>query len=178
MFFVDFRQYNVCVCFTSNENCHFFFRKNDYSPKRVVDVPRARDIFRNKIMEIVKGFDDKCYHNNNNSKPWKSSAILRVNPNFIIFFFFIIFLLFSFFSIFHFFQFFIFLHFLSFFFHFLYVLSFFVGCSKSDFFGVSISSRFLLTFSCKKKCWGPSRGVPLWPLFSFFSSFFLQFCLS
>ena len=33
--------------------------KNEYSPKRVVDFPRQRDTFRNKIMEIVKDFDEK-----------------------------------------------------------------------------------------------------------------------
>ena len=30
--------------------------KNGDSPKRVVDFPRERDTFRNKIMEIVKDF--------------------------------------------------------------------------------------------------------------------------
>ena len=47
-----------------------FHRKNDYSPKRVVDFHRERDTFRNKIMEIVEDFDEKSY--NNNGKPWKS----------------------------------------------------------------------------------------------------------
>ena len=42
-------------------------------------------------MEIVEDFDEKSY--NNNGRPWKSSRILRVNPNFFIFLsFFIIFL--------------------------------------------------------------------------------------
>ena len=36
-----------------------FLPKNDYPPKRVVDFPRERDTFRNKIMEIVKDFDKK-----------------------------------------------------------------------------------------------------------------------
>ena len=35
-----------------------FLRKNDYTPKRVVDFPLERDTFRNKIMEIVKDFDE------------------------------------------------------------------------------------------------------------------------
>ena len=47
-----------------------FLRKDDYSPKRVVDFPRERDTFRNKIMEIVEDFDNKSY--NNNGKSWKS----------------------------------------------------------------------------------------------------------
>ena len=47
-----------------------FLLKNDYLPKRVVDFPWERDTFRNKIMEIVKDFDEKSY--NNNGKPWKS----------------------------------------------------------------------------------------------------------
>ena len=80
-----------------------FLRKNDYTPKRVVDFPRERDTFRNKIMEIVEDFDETSY--NNNGKPWKSSRILRVNPSFSIFLsFFISFLHFFFiFSFFHFF---------------------------------------------------------------------------
>ena len=36
-----------------------FLRKNDYTPKRVVDFPWERDTFRNKIMEIVEDFDEK-----------------------------------------------------------------------------------------------------------------------
>ena len=47
-----------------------FLLKNDYTPKRVVDFPLERDTFRNKIMEIVKDFDEKSY--NNNGEPWKS----------------------------------------------------------------------------------------------------------
>ena len=92
-----------------------FLRKNDYTPKRVVDFPVERDTFRNKIMEIVEDFDEKSY--NNNGKPWKSSRILRVNPFFIFFSSF-----FSFFSVFFFhfsfFHFFIFFD-ISFFFFFL-----------------------------------------------------------
>ena len=97
-----------------------FLRKNDYPPKRVVDFPRERDTFRNKIMEIVEDFDKKSY--NNNGKPWKSSRILRVNPffSFSFFFhhFFFVFPFFFFFSFFHFFFFF------SFFFHFFIFLIF------------------------------------------------------
>ena len=107
-----------------------FLRKNDYTPKRVVDFPLERDTFRNKIMEIVEDFDEKSY--NNNGKPWKSSGILRVKAKFFIFvhfpFFhhfspFFHFLSFSF--IFHFLSFsFIFFHFLSFSFMFFHFLSF------------------------------------------------------
>ena len=90
-------------------------RKNDYSPKRVVDFSMERDTFRNKIMEIVKDFDEQRY--NNNGKPWKSSMILRVNPffhfspSFLLFFhfyFFPFFFIFSFFHFLNFFHFFIF----------------------------------------------------------------------
>ena len=113
----------MCVFVSRPMKIATFLLKNDYPPKRVVDFPRERDTFRNKIMEIVEDFDDKSY--NNNGKSWKSSRILRVNP-----FFHFSFSIFSFF-----------LHFLSF------SLSFFVfvGCSKSDFFRASISLRFLLT---------------------------------
>ena len=34
-------------------------RKNGETAKRVVDFPLERDTFRNKIMEIVKDFDEK-----------------------------------------------------------------------------------------------------------------------
>ena len=57
-FFVDFRLQNVRFCFTFNENCHFSSEKR-LLPKRVVDFPRERDTFRNKIMEIVEDFDEK-----------------------------------------------------------------------------------------------------------------------
>ena len=83
-----------------------FLRKNDYTPKRVVDFPWERDTFRNKIMEIVEDFDEQSYYNN--GKPWKSSRILRVNPFFSFFFlflsfFFIFSVVFFIFSFFHFF---------------------------------------------------------------------------
>ena len=117
-----------------------FLRKNDYHPKRVVDFPLERDTFRNKIMQIVKIFDEKSY--NNNGKPWKSSRILRVKPFFSFFFLFSSFfsIFFVFFSFFHFFHisffifffkkifnfsfFFIFFHFLLFSFIFFHFLSF------------------------------------------------------
>ena len=91
-------------------------KKADH-PKRVVDFPRERDTFRNKIMEIVEDFDEKSY--NNNGKPWKSSRILRVKPNFFIFSLFIIFLIFPF-------PFFTLFHFFHFFFHFSFFLIFFI----------------------------------------------------
>ena len=80
-----------------------FHRKNGDPAKRVADFPLERDTFRNKIMEIVEGFDEKSY--NNNGKLWKSSRILRVNPDFFSFFF----LFSSFFSMFFVFLFLIFL---------------------------------------------------------------------
>ena len=103
----------MCVYVSSPMKNVTFLRKNDYPPKRVVDFPRERDTFRNKIMEIIEDFDEKSY--NNNGKSWKSSRILRVNPFFHFSF------VFSFFhfSIFLFFQFFIFLSFSFIFFHFL-----------------------------------------------------------
>ena len=67
-FFRRFSSVKCVFCFTSNENCHFS-SENRETAKRVVDFPWERDTFRNKIMEIVKDFDEK---NNNNGKPWKS----------------------------------------------------------------------------------------------------------
>ena len=68
----------MCVFVSRPMKIVTFLLKNDYHPKRVVDFPRERDTFRNKIMEIVEDFDEKSY--NNNGKSWKSSRILRVNP--------------------------------------------------------------------------------------------------
>ena len=123
----------MCLCFTSNENCHFSSEKRlpppPLPPKLVVDFPLERDTFRNKIMEIVEDFDEKSY--NNNGKPWKSSRILRVNPIFSFFSLFSSFSLFFFkkihFSFSNFFSFFIFSHFFIYFifFHFCHFFHFF-----------------------------------------------------
>ena len=130
----------MCVFVSRQTKIVTFHRKNDYHPKRVVEFPRERDTFRNKIMEIVEDLNEKSY--NNNGKPWKSSRILRVNPFFHFSFFFHhfspFFVLFSFFtfsfvlifSFFFFFTFFLiflifsFFHFLSCSFIFIHVLSF------------------------------------------------------
>ena len=105
----------MCVLISRPMKIVTFLLKNDYPPKRVVDFPRERDTFRNRIMEIVEDFDEKSY--NNNGKLWKSSRILRVNPIFSFFFLFSSFFSFFFFSFF--FMFFIFSIFFIFsFFHF------------------------------------------------------------
>ena len=131
-----------------------FLLKNADFPKRVVDFPREKDTFRNKIMEIVEDFDEKSY--NNNGKPWKSSRILRVNPIFLNFLsFFIIFLNFffkkiSFFSFFIFFRFFIFFFIFSFLKKLLFIFFHFLSCSFMFFHVLSCSFiffYFLLFFS-------------------------------
>ena len=130
-----------------------FLRKNDYSPKRVVDFPRERDTLRNKIMEIAEDFHQRSY--NNNGKPWKSSRILRVKSNFFIFLsFFIIFLhffvFFSFFSFFHFcsfFHFVIFFHLFHFFACFFFLLSFFPFFQFFSIFHFSFIFFHFLSFS-------------------------------
>ena len=76
----------MCVVVSRPMKIDTFLRENNYSPKRVVDFPRERDTFRNKIMEIVQDFDEKSY--NNDGKQWKSSRILPVKPNCFIFSFF------------------------------------------------------------------------------------------
>ena len=48
----------MCVFVSHPMKIVTFLRKNDYSPKRVVDFPRERDTFRNKLMEIVDDFDE------------------------------------------------------------------------------------------------------------------------
>ena len=162
----------MCVFVSRAMKIVTFLRKNAHHPKRVVDFPLERDTFRNKIMEIVKDFDEKSYHNN--SKPWKSSRILRVKPNCFHFsFFFHQFSIFFIFSLslippppsfFHlppppsffsspspalifsfclFFHFFIFLHFLSFSFMFVHFRSF----SISFFNFLSFSDMFFHVLS-------------------------------
>ena len=49
----------MCVFVSRPMKIVTFLRKNDYPPKRVVDFPRGRDTFRNKIMEIVDDFEEK-----------------------------------------------------------------------------------------------------------------------
>ena len=175
----------MCFCFTSNENCHLSSEKTLTPQNRLL-------IFLGKWTH-------------SETKPWKSSRILRLNPNFFICLSFSSFL--HFFHFFSFFQLFIFVHFLhllsfSFtFFHFLsfsvtfyhflslsitfyHVLScslhflsfsFLVGCSKSDFLGLNFVTISLDNSYVKNQFLGPSRVVPLWALFSFF---FLLFCFS
>ena len=128
----------MCVSVSRPTTIVTFLRKNGDPAKRVVDFPRERDTFRNKIMEIVEDFDEKS-DNNNNGKPWKSSRILRVNPIFHFFFFFS--------SFFHFLSFsFIFLHFfhLFLFFHFFKKNFLFFIFSKKFFFIFFIFSIFLI----------------------------------
>ena len=151
--------------------------KNGDHPKRVVDFPQERDTFRNKIMEIVEDFDEKSY--NNNGKPWKSSRILRVNPNFFtfLFFHFLNFFIFSFFhfSFCSFFHFFIFL--LIFLFHFLSFSFSLLGAQNLIFFGLNFITISLDNSCVKNQFLGPSRVQALLSFFSsfFFSRFFLSF---
>ena len=106
----------MCFCFLSNDNCHF-----SDPAKRVVDFPRERDTFRNKILEIVQDF--AC-----ESKI--SSFFFLCSSFFSIFFIFSFFPIFSFYFNFSFFPFFSFIFFhvpsfsLSFFFHFPRLFSF------------------------------------------------------
>ena len=132
----------MCVCVSRRMKIVPFLRKNGDHPKRVVDFHRERDTFRNKIMEIVKDFDEKSY--NNNGKPWKSSMVLRVKPNFHFSFFFSHHFspFFSFFSFFHNFSF-SFFSYLYFSFSFLFFSFFFSGAQNLIFFWASISLRFL-----------------------------------
>ena len=60
----------MCVFVSRPMKIVTFIRKNGETAKRVVDFPRERDSFRNKIMEIVEDLVEKSY--NNNGKPWKS----------------------------------------------------------------------------------------------------------
>ena len=145
-----FRRFSVGKCvflFHVQWKLTLFFGKTVTPQSGLLIFHRERDTFRNKIMEIVRDFDEKSY--NNNGKPWKSSRILRVSPFFFIFLsLFIIFL--------HFFRFFfwhvlsgsfMFFHVLSRSFIFWHVLSFSLSLlgAQNPFFWASISLRFLFT---------------------------------
>ena len=170
-----------------------FLLKNGDSAKRVVDFPRERDTFRNKIMEIVKDFDEKSY--NNNGEPRKSSRIFRVKPNSFIFLFSSFFYIFSFFFFsffififkkifvfrffnFSFFNFSFFFHLLSssfIFFHFLFLCWVLKICFL---FGLNFVTISLDSSDEKNNLWAHLWGVilPLWaPLFLFFLLFFSVF---
>ena len=196
----------MCFCFTSNENCRQFSSEKTATSQNGLLIFFGKETNPETKSRKTSRILTKSY--NNNGKPWNSSRILRVNPNFFIFHcssFFFIFLLpfffhfscsffhcFLFCNVFHFFvfSFLHFLHFSSFFFFsafssfffivlhsssFFFSFSFsFLGCSKSDFFGPQLLQNFLYYF-LKKTFFEASREVPLWVLFSFFSSFFLPF---
>ena len=49
----------MCVFVSRPMKIVTFPLKNGDLPKRVVDFPRERDTFRNKLMEIVEDFDKK-----------------------------------------------------------------------------------------------------------------------
>ena len=150
----------MCVFVSRPMKIVTFLMKNGDTAKRVVDFPLERYTFRNKIMEIVKNFDEKSY--NNNGKPWKSSRILRLNPFFFFFFHFSFFFhhfspffIFFIFFIFSFFQFFfIFFQFFFVFFFLFLSLSFtffhFLSLSIILYHFISFSFIFhqFLSFSC------------------------------
>ena len=54
----------MCVFVSRPMKIVTFVRKNGDHPKRVVDFPRERDTFRNKILDIVEDFDETSYNNN------------------------------------------------------------------------------------------------------------------
>ena len=119
---------------------------------------RKRHILKT-IIEVVGDFVDKSY--NHNRKPWTSSRIVRLNPNFFIFL--------SFFSIllhfFRFFSFFFDLFHFSFFYHFFMFFQFFIFSCFSFFFLFFFFLFPILSFFC----------FSLFPLlFIFFLFFFFQ----
>ena len=91
IFFVDFRRYNVCFCFTSNENCHFSSEKT-VRPQNGLLIFFGKETHSEKTWKSSRS-SHKTSHNNN-GRQWKSSRILRVKANFFIFSSFIIFFIF------------------------------------------------------------------------------------
>ena len=104
----------MCFCFTSNDNCHLLFFGKTVRPQNGLLI-----------------FLGKETHSETNS--WKSSRILRLNPNVFIFLSFII----------------ISLHFIFFIFSFFHVLPFFLFCFLFLFlfFSFSIIFYHFLSFS-------------------------------
>ena len=125
-----------CVFVSRPLNIVSFPWKNGDLPE--LDVDFLQDNTFRKIMEIVEDFDEKS--NNNNGKPWKSSRILRLKPNFFIFHFLFIFSFF-FFSFFHFFIFSCFV--------FLFIFLYRSSCSFSfHHFFIFVDFSFFLIFLC------------------------------
>ena len=157
----------MCFCFTSNE-LSLFFGKNGDLPKRVVDLPRERDTFRNKIMEIVEDSDDKKFQ----QQQYTLEVVedFACESKFIHFSLVVMFLHFS--SFFYIFSFFLF-HFLSFSFIFFHFLCLCWVLKNLFFLEASISLRFLLTILMLKiNFWAHLGCTPLWALLSFSSYFF------
>ena len=159
----------MCVFVSRSMKIATFLRKNGDFQNGLLIFFWKKTHSETKSWKSSRISTKKSY--NNNGKPWKSSRLLRVRPNFFIFLsFFIIFLHFfvvfsSFFLIFpffHFFHFFMFRFFFLFLFsscffiflHF-FVLFFFSGLLGIRFFVASIASRFLVSFPPKKQ-FGPS----------------------
>ena len=139
----------MCVFVSRPMKIVTFLLKNGEARKTGCRFSSERDTYRNKIMEIVEDFDEKSYKKQR--KPWKSSRILHVKPNFFIFSLFIIFSCFLFIFFFFvncssfFFYFLFFLHLSSFFFSFSFSV---LGCSKSVFFGLFKISCNISLFIC------------------------------
>ena len=168
----------MCVFVSRPMKITLFSRKN-VTPQNGLLIFLLEETFRNKDHGTRReDFDEKRYHNN--GKLWKSSRILRMNPNFFIFLSFFHYFS-SFFLFDHFFHFFIFFIFSSFSF----IFFVFVGCSKSDFFfGFHFVTISLDSSYVKNQLFEPS--FPFFPTFfspaffvfflAFYFSFFLIFC--
>ena len=92
----------MCVSVPRPMKIVTFPRNNGDLPNWLLIFFRIETHSEQKSMEIVKDFVEKSF--NDNSKPWKSSRILRVNPNFFIFSLFNRFFFFHFFAFFNFFM--------------------------------------------------------------------------
>ena len=119
----------MCVFVSRPMKIATFLRKN-VTPQNGLLIFLRKETHSEKIMEIVKDFDEKSY--NNNGKPWKSSRILRLIPFFS--FFFPFFNIFPYFFVFHFFTFSCFFHFSMFFFFFIFCIFSFFYISFFSFF--------------------------------------------
>ena len=156
----------MCVFVSHPMNISTFPRGNGETPNGLL-IFRERETIR----EIVEDFDGKSY--NNYGKPWKSSRILRVKPNFCILifrhFFFFLFLIFFIFVLFRFVFFSIFSF--SFFFFFFFFLLW--GARNLNFFcphcfTISYCCSFQNPFFSSRLGW---CFFPLRPLLFFFFRF-------
>ena len=188
----------MCFCFTSNENCHFSSEKRLLPQNGVLIFLGKETHSETKSWKSSRILTKKVTTTTVNPGNRRGFCVsIQISSFFFLFssFFFIFSFFSSFFHFFICFQFFLFLIFFMFFIFFIFsffhfssfslvfyhfhsfsfIFIFFVGCSESDFFlSLNFVTISLDNSYVKNQFLGPSREVPLWALFSFFSTLFFS----